>query len=298
MKFPHIAYGTPRKLPKAKTLPGRVAVVDIAFASNAGGASFEKTTLPFIDGLGDRLALWIDHHDHEKHVDYADDPRFILATKKQHGACPEMVTRERVELAGPIDVICCHTDFDGLCAAAKWIRGGLECYEGADRDAHAIDTRLGKPSERARIMDHALRAKPHDESLRGLIIRYLAEGAQDAALLATFRETAALYEKKQRRSQRLAARYEIRGDLAVCDATDRDGPYDKTELLLLGQTLAKIALVYDESAVTVAAAFDSGIDLVSILKLDGGMPTRVSVTPRQLDSTIAAIAAYLDRSDS
>jgi hypothetical protein len=120
MAFPILAYGTPRKLPKPDELKGRVVVVDVAFAAaGAGGASFEKTTKPFIDKLGSRLAAWVDHHDHAKHALYADDPRFVLRTKAQHGACPEMITREMVERVGAIDTICCHTDFDGLCAAAK-----------------------------------------------------------------------------------------------------------------------------------------------------------------------------------
>lgn len=37
---------------------------------------------------------WVDHHDHDRHVDFAGDDRFVLATKAQHGACPEMVTPE------------------------------------------------------------------------------------------------------------------------------------------------------------------------------------------------------------
>src|SRR4249919_113156 len=90
--LPQFAYLTPRTLPPAERLAGRVAVLDIAFASEGGGSSFEKTTLPFIRGLGSRLAAWVDHHDHDRHVDYAGDPRFVLATKAQHGACPEMVT--------------------------------------------------------------------------------------------------------------------------------------------------------------------------------------------------------------
>ena len=57
MAFPFIAYGTPRKLPKAKDLPGRVVVLDIAFAAQIGGASFDKVTRKLIDGLGDRLAM-------------------------------------------------------------------------------------------------------------------------------------------------------------------------------------------------------------------------------------------------
>ncbi|MEM6954653.1 MAG: hypothetical protein AAF645_03165 [Myxococcota bacterium] len=106
MAFPTIAYGTPRRLPRASKLEGRVVVLDVAFASKAGGASFEKTTLPFIEGLGERLAMWVDHHDHARHAEYKSDPRFVLHTKAEHGACPEIVTPELVERAGPIDTIC------------------------------------------------------------------------------------------------------------------------------------------------------------------------------------------------
>lgn len=286
MVFPRIAYGTPRKLPRARDLEGRVVVLDVAFASKAGGASFEKTTLPFIEGLGDRLAMWIDHHDHEEHARYADDPRFVLRTKAQHGACPELVTPERVAWAGPVDTICCHVDFDGLCSAAKWIRGGVEPYPGADDDARAIDTRMGTPSERAEWLDRALRAKPRDDGLKGLMIRFLAEGAKDSALFKSFVAAAKPLEAMEKESRRLATRYEIRGDVAVCDARKRDGAYDKTKLLLLGQELAPISLVHDETTVTVAARFDSGIDLVRMLGLDGGMPTRVSVAAKKLPKVL------------
>ena len=290
--FPHLAYGTPRKLPKPDSLPGRVVVLDVAFAANAGGASYEKTTWPFIEGLGDRLAMWIDHHDHERHSDFTSDPRFVLRTKAEHGACPEMVTPERVEAAGPIDTICCHVDFDGLCSAAKWIRGGVEPYEGADDDARAIDTRLGEPSERARVLDRALRARPRDEALRGLMVRYLADGASDAAIYREFQRAAEALEGMEREAKRLSARYEVREGLAICDATRREGPYDKTELLLIGQRLAPISLVHDETTVTVAARFDSGIDLVRALGLNGGMPTRVSVAAKKLDEVIAVLAGF------
>src|SRR5687768_10529665 len=107
-----LAFGTPRKLPRANELRGRVVVLDIAFAYDTGEGSekFEKITKKFIDGLGSRLAAWIDHHDHARHEDYRADPRFVLATKAEHGACPEMVTPELVERIGTVDTICCHTD--------------------------------------------------------------------------------------------------------------------------------------------------------------------------------------------
>src|SRR5262245_65977633 len=116
MSDPHVrpgvqfAFLTPRNLPRAETLQGRVAVLDIAFAAEGGGSSYEKVTLPFIKGLGSRLAAWVDHHDHERHVDFAGDERFVLATKAQHGACPEMVTPEIVNRAGPVDTVAVHVD--------------------------------------------------------------------------------------------------------------------------------------------------------------------------------------------
>ena len=110
--LPRFAFLTPRTLPPAAKLEGRVAVLDVAFASEGGGASFEKTTLPFINGLGSRLAAWVDHHDHERHADYAGDSRFILTTKAQHGACPELVTPEVVRAAGPVDTVAMHLDLD------------------------------------------------------------------------------------------------------------------------------------------------------------------------------------------
>ena len=156
--LPTLAFGTPRKLPRPRDLKGRVAVLDIAFAAGAGGASFEKTTLPFISGLGDRLAVWVDHHDHVLHANYAADSRFVLATKAEHGACPEMVTPELVARIGQVDTVCCHTDFDGLVSAAKWMRGGVEPYPGCDDDARAIDTRMGTPSAVADRIDRALQS--------------------------------------------------------------------------------------------------------------------------------------------
>ena len=287
MAFPRIAYGTPRKLPNAKELEGRVVVLDIAFAAETAGSSFEKVTKRFLDGLGPRLAMWIDHHDHVRHAEYASDPRFVLSTKAEHPACPEMVTPERVAAAGPIDTICCHVDFDGLCAAAKWIRGGVEPYEGADADARAIDTRMGVPSERAATIDRALRARPRDDGLKGMVVRFLATG--DRGLWEPIEKAAEHFRIMDNEARRLAKSYRVVKDVAVVDATVRSAPYDKTLLLLLGQERARIAVVHDETTVTCAARFDSGVNLLETFGLEGGMPTRVSVPKKELDSVLVRL---------
>lgn len=285
-RFPHLAFGTPRKLPPARELQGRVTVLDIAFAAEGSGTSFAKVTKKLIDGLGPRLAMWVDHHDHVLHDEYRKDPRFVLATKAQHGACPEMITPELVERAGAVDTICCHIDFDGLCSAAKWIRGGLAPYEGADDDARAIDTRIGAPSERALTIDRALRARPRDDGLKGLAVRFLATGAGDSVLFAPIREAAEEIRVMEDEARRLARRYEIERDVAVVDARVASAPYDKTYLLLLGQERARISIVHDDTTVTAAARFDSGVDLLALLGIEGGMPTRVSVGRERLDEVV------------
>src|SRR5919199_2598707 len=117
---------------------GRVAVLDVAFA---GGDNFETVTLPFLQTLGNRLAVWIDHHEHP--VGWASvrgDPRFVLVPNRDAHACPELVTRELVERAGAVDAIVAHADFDGLLSAVKFLRKGEPPWPEADEDARAADS--------------------------------------------------------------------------------------------------------------------------------------------------------------
>jgi hypothetical protein len=296
---PTIAFGTPRKLPNAKSLAGRVVVLDIAFAYDTAQepGRFDKVTKRFLDGLGDRLAAWVDHHDHERHKDFADDSRFVLRTKAQHGACPEMITPELVRRIGHVDTICCHTDFDGLCAAAKWMRGGVEPYPGADDDARAIDTRIGTPSPIGDRFDRAIRGRPNDEGLFGIIVRHLTMGLTDAGLWAPIDAAAADYASSEAEARKLARGYvRLAGSprgVAYVDVTPAEGEkrrsYDKTLLLLLGQEREPISMVVDRDSIALAAAFDSGIDFLSLLGLSGGMPTRVSVPRSRLDDVWRAL---------
>ena len=289
-----LAFGTPRKLPSARTLDGRVVVLDIAFASDS---TFEKVTKKLIDGLGPRLAAWVDHHDHALHTEYSRDKRFVLSTKAQHPACPEMITPALVARIGAVDTIVCHTDFDGLCAAAKWLREGVEPYPGADADARAIDTRMGTPSPIGERFDRAIRGRPHDEGLFGLVVRHLSSGLSDAGLWAPIDAAATEHAAQEAEARRHAQRFErLRGTphgVAYVDVTSdfeaRRKPYDKTLLLLLGQEREKIAVVVDRDTVSIAAAFDSGIDFLALFKLSGGMPTRVSVPRARLGDVFAAL---------
>jgi hypothetical protein len=286
-----LAFGTPRKLPKAESLSGRVGVLDIAFAGVGGrNGSFDTVTLPFIQALGARLRIWVDHHDHDEHAKYASDPRFVLATKAEHGACPEMIDPPLVERVGKLDTIVCHTDFDGLASAAKWMRGGTEPYEGADADARAIDTRLGIPSPVAERMDRALRARPNDNALMGVIVRHLSSGLADAALWEPIDRAGDELVPIEKETRRAAQGYRrLPPDVAFVDVTEGFGRIDKTLLLLLGQEREPVSVVLDRNNVSIAARFDSGLNFVHLFELEGGMPTRVSLPRKRLAEVLTRL---------
>jgi hypothetical protein len=289
MLGPTIAFATPRKLPKVRDLPGRVVVLDIAFAG-AGSAGFDELTRPFIEGLGERLAAWVDHHDHQEHRRYADDGRFVLSSKAEHGACPEMITQALVERVGKVDTIVCHTDFDGLASAAKWLRGGVEPYPGCDDDARAIDTRLGTPSDVAERIDRAVRARPRDAGLFGVIVRLLAGGLEDATLWQPIDEAASELGPIERETRRAAQAFvRIPPGVAVVDVSQGYRKLDKTLLLLIGQEREPVSVVLDRDNVSVAARFDSGRDFVKLLGLAGGMPTRISVPRSRARQVLEAL---------
>ncbi len=276
-----------------------MVVVDIAFASEASGVgSFQKITQAFIDGLGPRLIAWVDHHDSSEHARYRDDPRFVLHTKAEHGACPEIITPELVARFGPVDTIVAHNDFDGIVSAAKWYRGGVEPYPGADDDARAVDTRIGEPGPIGRDFDRAMRARPRDQALLDTIARHLSGGLADESLWAPIRKASRELDAIEAHTRSIATGYQrLRPGVALVDATGQQN-YDKTLLLLLGQKRERVSVVIDRDTVTLAAAFDSGLNFLTMLGLSGGMPTRVSVPTASLPQVWKALGVDPLEADS
>lgn len=292
LDLPHLAFAAPRRLPPAANLQGRVVVLDIAFSATVGSSvSFEAITQPFLAGLGERLAAWVDHHDHDRQRDFAGDPRFHLATKAEHGGCPELITPAIVRAAGSIDTILTHVDLDGLYSAAKWILGGFEPYAGADDDARSIDTRAGTASPVAVRIDSALRARFRDDGLKRAIVRWLAHGLQPGPDDAAIASAALEFEARAAGTAALAGRYTLDGRVAVVDATGATTPFDKTDLLLAGQAMVPVSVVLDSGNATIAAQFSSGWDFVALLALGGGMPTRVTIPLASWKDAVARINA-------
>lgn len=292
-RLPELRFASPRKLPRAGSLDGRVVVLDIAFAAEGLGKGFEKTTGKFIKNLDARLAKWVDHHDHPLHERFASDDRFVLATKAQHGACPEMITAEMVAQTGPVDTVLSHFDLDGLYAAAKWVLGGKEPYSGADDDARAVDTRIGEASPEAARIDHALRAHWLDDTLKRRVVLYLVGGLKPGVERTSIDEAAADFRRMADAAKRLAEDYAVADGIAYIELGSDAPKCDKTELLLLGQQRATVSIVVDAGNATIAAPFESGLDFVTLLGLGGGMPTRVNIPKKRLADAMTAIKATL-----
>src|SRR3954471_24209931 len=212
----------PGNLP-APPAEGRVAVVDVAFA---GGENFEKSTVPFLQALGDRLAIWIDHHEHPiGWARYRDDVRFVLVPNRVAHACPELVTPEVVRRAGRVDAVVAHADLDGLLSAVKYLRGGEPPWPEADEDARAADSpgRGHAYSSKARLLSEALDHAASEfrtaqrESLRQEIVAALVAGELPAPLRARVKALAREHEKSLEPVEAFAAqaREEASGVLVV-----------------------------------------------------------------------------------
>ena len=266
----------PSNLPPAPD--GRVAVLDVAFA---GGDNFEKITVPFLDAMGDRLAIWIDHHEHP--VGWSrvrDDPRFLLVPNREAHACPELVTPEVVSRAGKVDSIVAHADLDGLLSAVKFLRGGSPPWPEADEDARAVDSpgRGHALSSFGQLLVDALdeaagtlRSKAR-ESLRQELVEGLVRAPEPLPpklrkrlqdLQRAHAETLAPVEELA-----TSAREEARGVLVVRVPKDLGRPVKKALLSRLEER-APVGVVVEGRAVTVAT-FHEEIDLARVDELTAG----------------------------
>jgi hypothetical protein len=255
---------------------GRVAVVDVAFA---GGENFERSTLPFIEALGDRLAIWIDHHEHPLGwARYRDDPRFVLVPNREAHACPELVTPERVKRAGAVDAVYAHADFDGLLSAVKFLRGGVAPWPEADEDARAADSpgRGHSYSEKAKLLSSALDRAQSElrtaqrEALRQQIVEALVKGDIPPALEERLQQLARAQEQALAPVEALAAtaREEAGGVLVVRAEKALPRPVKKALLSRLEER-APIGVVVEGRAIT-AATFREDLDLSRCDELTAG----------------------------
>ena len=202
---------------------GRTVVLDLAF--NAGSPQgkgtpeeqFAATTQAFIDGLGENLVGWLDHHDHKNWPEFAADQRFTLVPRTQAPACPPIVTPEWVSSVGEVGTIVAHGDFDGVMSAVKFALGGSEPYDGANADALAADTRKGTLSPVGQRLEEAMKANLADNAMRVAVFDELTTSSVEATAII---DAARLkYQAVQAKTADLAGQFQISGNAAVLDAS-------------------------------------------------------------------------------
>ena len=284
-----VFFAAPFRLPSPHELGQAVVVLDIGFCATQGNRSYETITEPFISGLGDRLKLWIDHHTHDRHRDFAGDSRFVLVPRDQHPGCPELVTQERVAQAGVIDTIVCHSDFDGIASAAKFLLGGVEAYEGCDADARAIDSRIGSPSARASRLAAALAIR-HDEPMLRMVLTSFVRPSEPDAVRRAIDEAAQKYTDRLERTNQAVNQGERVGSAWLVDARKVKRHIDRTQALLLAQERAVYGVfIGQDQRVSIATSMTNDIDLTRIFSMHGGMRNRVTLPLERLVEVLSFV---------
>lgn len=226
-----------------------------------------EMTERFIESLGDRLVVWYDHHEGwSLDLTTARGGRVISQTAR---ACAVMLGHSSDPLVS---------------------------------DAIVADTREGKLSERAQLIEYACKADIRNDAIRVAAVKWLLG---DRSL----REAAKKYAAIQKETERLAGKYqlissdEINTDLngiaydlddfveTQVVFVDTDIPaenFDLTQLLLAGQEIAEFAMATHtdfrsgENMVTVATRRKSA-NLVKIFGLPSGAPFRVTLPIARLE---------------
>ena len=248
---------------------------------------FRSTTLATIEALGERLALWVDHHDHKEWKAFRDNPRFRLVSSSCAAACATLVTQDlfrdnRIEC---VDCIMCHGDLDGLICAARFILRGNLPYPEALEDAVAADTRKGKLSRVGLLIERAIKARP-DDATRRSALRWLLE--RDGKSLRAIKDAEAQFPKQVLVSRRIQ---EV-GGCRILDARNITSRFDMTTTLCDLQKDDRIGIVIHRQRQAERiwiAGCRKGMDLPRLLDLPGGTRSRVCLDADHLEEAVSRI---------
>ncbi len=253
----------------------RIVILDVAFASRDG---FVRATEPFLREAGDRIALWLDHHDHPQWPAMKGDPRFVLVPRRDARACPQLITSALVQRIGPVDGIIAHADFDGCMAAAKYLRGGHDPYSGSDEDARFADAPGKGFSCTARGLGYLnavewLRHRGDSAALMAFLselLEVLVNGVETpdfATKCAALGSELAEHRKALAPHLGRAARPHSEILFLRCDGLS--GP-DKKFVLRELEERARVAVVFEGGYTTAATFDDERLDLAAMAGMDGG----------------------------
>jgi hypothetical protein len=273
----------PRHLPPSPT-SGRAVVVDVAFAA---AGQWRSKTRPFIEGMGEHLIRYIDHHEHkEAWAAYGADPRFLLVPNRVAHACPELVTEALMAEIGHVDVVVAHHDFDGLVSAVKVLTRGRAPWPAADEDARAVDSpgrgHTLSPFGQgiADAMDEAAVTMERADALAfntRLAWALAADGDHLQPALAE--EVRALADRSAAASAAAKRTVAARGKLEaegvfVVRVDEKQDNRMRRNLLVLAEERAAVGALFEPEAQggawLTAATFDERLDLEDVAGFEGG----------------------------
>jgi hypothetical protein len=230
----------------------KVFVIDVAVNNRD-----PEMTKNFIRRIGDRLVKWIDHHQGWSADLTGYNPAFLIIPKARS------------------------------CASILYNGVNADLVD----DAEAADTRSGRLSWRAQLIEQATKANMADDNIRLLAVKWLLG---DESARAGLEVAAKKYAEIQAETERLAATFRVTGKVALVDARESTYQYDLTQLLLAGQKLAPFAVVVtvhpqQGEGLTIATSCKD-VNLVELFGLGSGAPFRVSLPAKRLEEALAKLA--------
>ena len=229
----------------------KVFVIDVAVNNRD-----PEMTKNFLRRIGDRLVRWIDHHQGWSADLTGYSPAFLIIPKARS------------------------------CASILYNGVNADLVD----DAEVADTRSGRLSWRAQLIEQATKANMADDNIRLMAVKWLLgdESAREGLEVA-----AKKYAEIQAETKRLAATFRVTGKVALVDARESTYQYDLTQLLLAGQKLAPFAVVVtvhpqQGEGLTIATS-RKDVNLVELFDLGSGAPFRVSLPIKRLDEALAKL---------
>jgi len=277
-----------RKLPSADTLAGRVVVLDIRLRLRGWGFVVRRRHHPLHQRSGQPPGRLGGSPRPRAPCRLRSRSAFSLVEQGRARGLPRDDSRRSLSPRWGRWTRGHAHGFDGLYAGAKWVLGGIEPYEGADADARAVDTRRGEPGPIATRIDRALRARFRDETLKYRVNPVPGGADQGPSLLGGDRARGAPHRSAAGAGPQDCRALRGRRNVAYVEAAPTH-PTTRPSCCCWPAARA-VAVVRDSGSLAIAADFESGLDLIKLFDLGGGMPTRVSVPDSRLEEVLKKLA--------
>ena len=204
LHLPHLAFASPRLLPKAEKVAGRVVVLDIAFAATVGTSVSFELDHQAVPRRSRRPARGVGRSPRSREaravrarsaVRAGDEGRARRVPRDGDARARAHDRTDRLDPARTSISTACTRRRSGSSAASSRTR--------APTTTRARSTRaIGTPGPIAMRIDRALRAKFRDDQLKRAVVQFLVGGMKPGAHDDVIAEAAAEFERTDAVTQR------------------------------------------------------------------------------------------------